>query len=69
MMASLSAAGIPMIFFTKPGLKNSPFQPVTGFVRISGCSVVTGSRRTGRPSARESLACISAEWMAVRPFR
>jgi hypothetical protein len=34
-----AAAGIPTIFFTKPGLKKSPFQPVTGFVRISGCSV------------------------------
>ena len=69
MIASLSAAGMPMIFFTKPGLKNSPFQPVTGFVRMRGCTVVTGSRRTGRPRARESLACMSAEWAADRPLR
>lgn len=60
MMASLSVFGIPTILVTKPGLKNRLFQPVTGFVRIKGCSVVICSRRTVRPRARESDACMLA---------
>ena len=58
MIASLSALGTPTMLVTKPGLKKSDFQPVTGLTRISGCLVVIGSRRTGRPAAREPSACI-----------
>lgn len=61
MIASLSSLGTPTILVTKPGLKKSEFHLVTGLVRMSGCCVVIGSRRIGRPAAPEPLACISAE--------
>lgn len=69
MIMSLSIFGMPTILVTKPGLKKRLFQPVTGLVRMSGWAVVIGSRRTGRPNAMQSSACICEECSAMREER
>ena len=69
MIALDSALGTPTMAVTKPGLKNTDFHPVTGFVRTRGCLVTTGSRRTARPRALDPSAWICAECKVSRPSR
>lgn len=42
--------------FHVPGLKKIDLHPVTGWVRIRGCFVTMGSRRTVRPMAMDPSA-------------
>ena len=60
-------------------LTNRPFQPVTGFVRITGCvarrespilsGAPRGSVRIFRPWRAATVLNLWAEWIAVNPSK